>query len=155
MNNLFSKHVNLSQSFCGMTKNSNRLKSIKLWVFYLYMFNYKLNMLEWLWNCCCKFCNWNYKVNRFNRFNLNVVNYLIQVGFRFFLNVALRGCCIKLFSSLPPISFEQVRSPFSSKSLTNDPKVVLNFFLGGGVASSRLNLSFGVDGFIRVCNQWH
>jgi hypothetical protein len=56
---------------------------------------------------------------------------------------------------LPPISFEQVRSPFFYESLTNDPKVVLNFFLGGGVASSGLNLSFGVGNFICVFNQWH
>jgi len=55
---------------------------------------------------------------------------------------------------LPPISFEQVHSSSSSKSLTNDPKVVLDFFLGGEVIGSRLNLSLRVGGFICILNRW-
>jgi hypothetical protein len=37
---------------------------------------------------------------RHNMFNLNVVHYLIQVGFTFFFNDALRGCYIKVFFPL-------------------------------------------------------
>jgi len=45
-------------------------------------------------------------------------------------------CVVVALSSsppLPPISFEQVRSSSSFKSLTDDPKVILDFFLGGDV----------------------
>jgi hypothetical protein len=55
---------------------------------------------------------------------------------------------------LPPISSEQVHSPSFFESLTDDPKVVMDFFFGGEVTSSRLNLSFGVGGSIHNFNQW-
>jgi hypothetical protein len=45
--------------------------------FYLYMVNYRLNKLEWLFSCNDKFYNLNYKFNIYNMFNFNVVNYLI------------------------------------------------------------------------------
>jgi hypothetical protein len=53
---------------------------------------------------------------------------------------------------LPTISFEHIRSSSSYESLTNDPKVVMDFFLGGEVTSSGFNLSFGVGDFVRVFN---
>ncbi len=34
------------QDFYGMTRNWDRFKSRKLWVFYLYRSNYRLNKLE-------------------------------------------------------------------------------------------------------------
>ncbi len=63
---------------------------------------------------------------------------------------------VTLISSplLPPISFEQVCSSSSFEPLTIDPKVVLDFFLGGDVTGSRLNMSFGVGGSIHIFNQW-
>jgi hypothetical protein len=53
---------------------------------------------------------------------------------------------VTLSSSPPPplISSEQVCSSSSFESLIGDPKVVLDFFLGGEVTSLRLNLSLGV-----------
>jgi hypothetical protein len=58
-------------------------------------------------------------------------------------------------SSLPPIiSFEQVHSSSSFESLTNDMKVVMDFFLCDEVTSSRLNMSLRVGGSIHVFNQW-
>jgi hypothetical protein len=51
---------------------------------------------------------------------------------------------LNFFPPLPPISSEHVHSSSFSESLTNDPKVVLDFFLGGEVTCSRLNLSLGV-----------
>jgi hypothetical protein len=49
----------------------------KLWVLYLYRFNYKLNKLEWFCTYSYKIYNGNYRFNRHNRFNLDVVDYLI------------------------------------------------------------------------------
>ncbi len=74
-------------------------------------------------------------LSRNNRFNLNVVNYLIQVGFKFFFNVAL--CSEGLSYSPPPplISSEKVFFSSSFESLTSDPKVVLDFFLTNEVVS--------------------
>jgi hypothetical protein len=77
---------------------------------------------------------------------LDVGNYLIQIGFKAFFNIVLRSYGIKLFSS----PFEQVFSSSSSKSLTNDPKVVLTFFLGGEATSSRFNLSHSVGGYVHI-----
>jgi hypothetical protein len=51
------------------------------------------------------------------------------------------------YSPLPLISYEQVRSSSFFESLTSDPKVVLDFFLGGEVASLGCNLSLGVGIF--------
>jgi hypothetical protein len=51
---------------------------------------------------------------------------------------------------LPPISYEQVHSSSSSKSLTSDLKVVIDFFFGGEVIGSGFNLSFGVGNFVHV-----
>jgi len=55
---------------------------------------------------------------------------------------------------LPPISSKQVLSSSSFESLIGDPKVVLDFFLGGDVTSWRLHLSLGVGGFVHICSQW-
>jgi len=52
----------------------------------------------------------------------------------------------------PPISSKQVRSLSSFESLTDDPKVVLDFFLGGEVI--RPNLSLGVGGSVCIFSQW-
>ncbi len=52
----------------------------------------------------------------------------------------------------PPISSEQVHYSSSFKSLTDDPKVIMDFFLGGEVIG--LNVSLGVGGSIRVFSQW-
>jgi hypothetical protein len=49
----------------------------------------------------------------------------------------------------PPISFEQARSSSSFESLTDNPKIVLDFFLGGELTNSRLNLSLGVGDFYK------
>jgi hypothetical protein len=66
--------------------------------------------------------------------------------------------CIVVTSSssppLPPISPKQVCSSSSFESLISDPKVVLDFFLGGEVTCLGLNLSFGVGGYVRVLSQW-
>jgi hypothetical protein len=51
-----------------------------------------------------------------------------------------------------PISFEQVHSSSSFESLISDPKVVLDFFLGGEVI--RPNLSLGVGGSVCIFSQW-
>jgi len=53
-------------------------------------------------------------------------------------------------SSFSPPPFEQVYSSSSSKSLTDDPKVILAFFLGGEATSSRLNLSLSVGGYVHI-----
>jgi len=62
--------------------------------------------------------------------------------------------CVALASSFyplpPPISFEQVCSSSSFESLTDDSKIILDFFLGGEVIGSGLNLSLGVGCYIRV-----
>jgi hypothetical protein len=52
-----------------------------------------------------------------------------------------------IYSPLPLISYEQVCSSSSFESLTSDTKVVLDFFLGGEVASLGFNLSRGVSVF--------
>jgi hypothetical protein len=57
------------------------------------------------------------------------------------------------FPPLPPISLKHVHSSSSSESLISDPKVVLDFFLGGEVTGSRLNLSLGVGDYIRIFNR--
>ncbi len=60
-------------------------------------------------------------------------------------------------SSYPPpplISPKQVRYSSSFESLTNDLKVFSNFFLGGEVTCSRLNMSLGVGGYVHVFNRW-
>jgi hypothetical protein len=60
-------------------------------------------------------------------------------------------------SSSPPLlpnSSEQVHSSSSFESLTDDPKVVLDFFLGGEVTNSGLHLSLSVGGFIHIFSQW-
>ncbi len=46
-----------------------------------------------------RFVMQNYMFNRHNRFNFDVVNYLIEVGFKLLFNVALCSCCINFFSS--------------------------------------------------------
>ncbi len=51
---------------------------------------------------------------------------------------------------LPPFSFEQVHSSSFFQSLTNDLKIVLDFFLGSEVIGSRLNLSFGVGSYVHI-----
>jgi hypothetical protein len=56
------------------------------------------------------------------------------------------------FPPPPPMSSKQLHSPSSSESLTNDPKVVVDFFIGSAVIGSRLNMSLGVDGYICVFN---
>ncbi len=88
--------------------------------------------------------------NKHNKFNLDVVNYLIQVGFKFFLNVALHSYYISYSLPPPVISSEQVHFSSSFESLTNDSKVVLNLFLGGEVIGSRLNLSFGLGNHVYI-----
>jgi hypothetical protein len=85
---------------------------------------------------------------------LDVVNYLIQVEFKFFFNVALHNYCINFYPPAPPISFEQVRSSSSFDSLIGYSKVVLDLFFSGGVTGSGLNMSLGVGGSIRIFNQW-
>jgi hypothetical protein len=127
----------------------------KLWVFYLYKFNYMLNKLGWFCTYSyklCGFCNRYYRFSKLNKFNLNVVNDLIPIGFKFFLDATLCSCCIKLFPPTPPISFEQVHSSFFSKSTICDLKIVIDFFLNGKVTYSKLNLSFGVRNFVRNFN---
>jgi hypothetical protein len=57
---------------------------------------------------------------------------------------------LSYFPPPPPISYDKVHSSSSSESITNDPKVVLDFFLGGEVIGSRLNMSLGVGGLIYV-----
>jgi hypothetical protein len=61
---------------------------------------------------------------------------------------------LSFFPPPPLISFEHVYSSSSSESLTDDPKVILDFFLSDEVTSSKLNLSLGVGGSICVFNQW-
>jgi hypothetical protein len=51
------------------------------------------------------------------------------------------------------MSFEHVCSSSSSESLTSDPKVVLDLFLGGEVIGLGLNLSLGVGGCVCVFNR--
>jgi len=66
-------------------------------------------------------------------------------------------CVVVSSSFYPPlalISSEQVRSSSFFESLTDDPKVTLDFFLGDEVTSSGLNLFLGVGGFVSVFNQW-
>jgi hypothetical protein len=77
---------------------------------------------------------------------LDIGNYLTQIGFNAFFNIILRSCGIKLFSS------SKVCSSFSFQLLTDDPKVVLAFFLGGEATSSRLNLSLSVGGYVHIFN---
>jgi hypothetical protein len=79
-------------------------------------------------------------------FYWNVVNYLIHLGFRLFLNATLHSC----FPPLPSISYKQVHSSSFSESLIGDPKVVLDFFLGGEVTGLGLNPSLGVGDFVRI-----
>ncbi len=55
---------------------------------------------------------------------------------------------------LPPISSKQVHCSSSSESLTSDPKVVLDFFLGGEVKGLGLNSSLSVGNFVRIFNRW-
>lgn len=60
-------------------------------------------------------------------------------------------------SSSPPVplvSFEHVRSSSSSKSLTSDPKIVLDFFFNGEVICSRLNMSLSACIFIHIFSWW-
>jgi hypothetical protein len=81
------------------------LESKKLWIFYLNKFNYKLNKLGWYYSYnyrLCGFYNGYYKFSRLNKFNLDVVNYLIQIGFRFFLDATMYSCRINLFSTSTP-----------------------------------------------------
>jgi hypothetical protein len=47
-----------------------------------------------------------------------------------------------------------VCSSSSFESLNGDPKIILDFFLGGEVIGSMVNMSLGVGGFIHVFNQW-
>ncbi len=61
---------------------------------------------------------------------------------------------LSYFPPPPPISYDKVHSSSSSESITNDPKVVLDFFLGGEVIGSRLNMSLGVGGLIYVFDWW-
>jgi hypothetical protein len=96
----------------------------------------------------------NYKFSRYNRFNLNVVNYLIQVGFKFFFMPPCMAIASSFSPPIPLISSEQVRFSSSSKSLTSYLKVVLDFFFGGEVTCSRLNVSLGVGGFVFIFNRW-
>jgi hypothetical protein len=58
------------------------------------------------------------------------------------------------FLPLPTISSKHVYSSFSSESLTGDPKVVMDFFLGGEVTGSGLNMSLGVNNYVCIFNQW-
>ncbi len=61
---------------------------------------------------------------------------------------------LSFYPPLLPISFEHVCSSSSSKSITDDSKVLLDFFLGGEITSSRLNLSLGVGSSIRIFIRW-
>ncbi len=54
------------------------------------------------------------------------------------------------YPPLPLISSEQVHSSSSSKSLTDDPKIILNFLFGGEVTGSGLNMFLGVSNFMRI-----
>jgi hypothetical protein len=63
------------------------------------------------------------------------------------------SCVVVASSSSPPlplISFEDVHFSSSSESLTSDPKIVLDFILGGEVTGSRLNMSLDVSDFMRI-----
>jgi hypothetical protein len=60
--------------------------------------------------------------------------------------------CVGVALSYPlphPISFERAHSSSSFESLTDNPKIVLNFFLGGELTNSRLNLCLGVGDFYK------
>jgi len=66
-------------------------------------------------------------------------------------------CAAVALSSYLPlllISSEQVHYSSSSKSLTDDPKVVLDFFISGEIIGSGLNLSLGVGGCVCIFSQW-
>jgi hypothetical protein len=146
------------QVFCIMTRNWDRLESKKLWVFNLYKFNYKLNKLGWFCTYSyklCGFCNGYYRFNKLNRFNLDVVNYLIQIGFKFFLDVAMCNYCIKFFLPPPPTSSDQVHFSSSSKSTNCDLKIVIDFFFSGKVTCLKFNLSLGVGNFVCIFKQWN
>jgi len=56
------------------------------------------------------------------------------------------------FPPPPPMSSKQVHFSSSFESLTDDLKVVLDFFLGSEIISLRLNLSLGVSSSVYVFN---
>ncbi len=119
-----------------MTKNWDRLKYRKSWVFYM--------------NKLFGFYNWFHNFNMFNRFNLDVINNLVQIGCRFFFEVILYllleiPCHLHLPSPLNKFS------PHPRLSQQFEPyKWFWVFFLGGDVACLKLNLSHGVGSFVRV-----
>ncbi len=73
------------------------------------------------------------------------------------LNSSSMMLCVAIASSfsppLPSILFGQICSSSSFESLIGDPKIILDFFLGGEVTSLRLNMSIGVGGFVHVFSQ--
>jgi len=62
--------------------------------------------------------------------------------------------CVAITSSsfppLPPISCKQIHFSSFFESLTDDPKVILDFFFSGEVIVSRLNLSLGVGNSMHI-----
>jgi hypothetical protein len=79
---------------------------------------------------------------------------LLITLFRLGSNSSSMLSCVVVASNfsppLPPISSEQVCSSSSSKSLTSDPKIVLDFFLNGEVTSLGLHLSLDVGSFMHI-----
>jgi hypothetical protein len=128
-----------------MTKNKNKLESIKLWVFYLYRLNNRLNKLGWFCNYnyrLFKFYNGYYKFSKLNRFHLDVVNYFIQIGFKFFFNVVMCSYYIKLLSSSTSNFIWTISFLVFFTSTTCVLKVILNFFFNDEVLGLRFNLSW-------------
>jgi len=83
-------------------------------------------------------------------FNLDVVNYLIQIGFRFLFNATLCSYCIKFFSTSTPnlILKSSLFIFFWINNLWRE--VVLDFFIGIEVIGLRLNMSLGVGGSMHI-----
>jgi len=149
--------LNMFKVLYRMTRNWNRFEFKKLWIFYLNMFNYKLNKLVWFLaitiSCVGSIMGTIGSTNSTSSTWMLSITWS-KLGSSFSSMLPCVAVTLKKIPSPPPISSEQVRSSSSSKSITYDSKVVINFFFGGEETSSRLNLSLGVGDFGCIFSWW-
>jgi hypothetical protein len=123
-------------------------------------------------NCGFSICvgsttGWDYFVATIVGYGMKTIGSIHRIGSSWMLFITLSRLgssyssmlsCVVVASNcsppLPPISFEQVHSSPSSRSLTSDPKIVLDFCLGGEVIGSGLNMSLDVGGFMHIFSRW-
>jgi hypothetical protein len=128
--------------------------------FPLCRFNYRLNKLGWFYSFnykLCKLCNGcsitTCSINTICSIWMLLIT-LFRLGLgssSMLLNITI---VLIFYPPPPPISWKQVCSSSSFKSIIGDPTIVIDFWFNGEVTRSRLNLSFSVSSYVHIFSCW-